>query len=384
MRILYIHTFYQLKGGEDNVFFQEKELIGKYEKVNEVLYHNHSGTKGILQFILSVWNVFSTKKLKKTIKDFKPDIIHIHNLHFAVGPLAIRVAKKYGIPVVLTLHNYRLICPSATLYFDGKLFTASVNASFPWSAVKKGVYRKSKLLTFWLAFNTWVHKKAGTWNRVDRYIVLTDFAKGLFVNSSLNISPSKFVLKPNFVKDILLPPVIRTKIFLFLGRLSEEKGIKVLLETFQTLQQNLIIAGAGPLQKKVEEVCSRCSNIQYIGHLNTDEIQQYLAKCDALIFPSVWYEGMPITILEAFARGTPVIASNLGAMQAMVKEGYNGLHFNVNNANDLAEKVVFWSSMAKFEKEKYYFNARKTYLENYTPKQNFEILLDIYNDIYLK
>src|SRR5690606_35711363 len=167
--------------------------------VEVLTFQNRKGWRGLVQTLWSPWNGRAARRVKRAIEQFHPDIIHIHNLHYAVGPIAIRVAKRLGVPVVMTLHNYRLICPSATLFSHGKLFTDSLHTQFPWRAIGWGVHSHSRFKTFWLAWTTWLHKKLGTWKLVDRYITLTDFAKQVFVGSSFGIPPEKYVTKPNFV-----------------------------------------------------------------------------------------------------------------------------------------------------------------------------------------
>ena len=381
MKILLIHTYYQQKGGEDGVFRLEQLLLGQTEHVRTLTFQNLSGWRGAAQFLLSLWNVTAAKKLKKAISEYRPDIIHMHNLHFAIGPIAIRVANKAGIPVVLTLHNYRLLCPSTTLISKGRLFTDSVNASFPWKAVANKAYRNSVFQTFWLAFVVWFHKKAGTWKMVNKYIVLTDFAKTLFVNSSFGVSEQKYVVKPNFVDSIDQQPAKRMDRFLFIGRLSHEKGIQLLLDAFRHIDDELYVAGDGPLKEELELACKQNGNIKYAGSLDSDGVREAMKHCVALIFPSIWYEGMPMTLLEAFASGTPVIAGNLGAMSSMVQHGYNGLHFQPGQTEDLIVQVKYWQSLSHEEKYAYSVNARTTYESFYTPGSNLEKCLTIYQSV---
>jgi len=381
MKILLLHTYYLQKGGEDGVFKLEQLLLGQREDVRTLTFQNLSGWRGASQFLRSLWNVSAAKKLKKVIAEYRPDVIHLHNLHFAIGPIAIRVANKAGIPVVLTLHNYRLLCPSTTLIYKGQLFTDSINASFPWKAVVNKVYRNSALQTFWLAFVVWFHKKIGTWRMVDKYIVLTDFARTLFVNSSFGVSEQKYVVKPNFVNAVATQPAKRMGRFLFIGRLSQEKGIQMLMEAFRNIDHELYIAGDGPLKGELEKVCRQRENIKYIGSLDSDGVKEAMNQCIALIFPSIWYEGMPMTLLEAFASGTPVIAGNIGAMSSMVQHGYNGLHFKSGHPEDLIAQVQYWQSLSPEEKYNYSINARNTYESFYTPESNLEKFLTIYQSV---
>lgn len=381
MKILLVHTYYWQKGGEDLVFAQDQLLLGRSNEVKAVEFRNQPGWRGALQFLSSIWNIRAGAKLKKAIKEFRPDVIHLHNLHYAIGPIALRIIRKSGIPMVVTLHNYRLVCPSTTLVYKGRLFTDSLKASFPMQAISNKVYRNSAVQTFWLAFVIWVHKLLGTWKMVDRYIVLTDFARNVFVDSSFGVAADRYVVKPNFLESKEADATHRNETFLFAGRLSEEKGIHVLLEAFSKIDAQLIIIGDGPLREDVETACKKSPNIILKGHLDNASVRKLMYECTALIFPSIWYEGMPMTLLESFATGTPVIASNLGAMQTMIIDGYNGLHFEAGEAESLANAVRRWQSLSPAQKELFSKNAADTYSERYTPQLNLERSLSIYKSV---
>lgn len=382
MKILLVHSFYTQKGGEDAVFYQEAALLGQLEEVRVLEFYNKKGWRGAIQFLFSIWNITAAKKLRHLINEFNPDVIHVHNTHFAIGPIAIRVAKKKNIPVILTLHNYRLLCPSATLLFNGNIFMDSVNAVFPWKAIKNKVYRNSFYQTFWLAFIIWFHKKIGTWQMVNRYIVLTDFAKQLFINSSLGVPENKFSVKSNFVKPPVDIPLLRNNSFLFVGRLSEEKGIKVLLETFKLVKYKLRIAGDGPLKDMVLNASAKNANIQYLGSLNKKEIELAMQQCTALVFPSIWYETFGLVIIEAFSLGTPIIASDIGSPVQLIQNGINGLLFKVGNTTDLKNKLDDWQALNNLQKERFQNNAFIAYKTKYTPEENKAQLINIYSNTF--
>ncbi len=253
MKVLLIHTKYVFKGGEDAVFEQEFRLLSQKIEVQSLVFQNQSGWRGLLQFIQSIWNVGCCQMLKRKVELFNPDIIHVHNAHFAVGSIVYAVAHKLNIPIVATLHNYRLLCPSGTLHKGSNLFTESLHTIFPWKAVWIRAYRNSFLQTFWLALSTWFHKSIGTWKKVDKYIVLTLFAKELFLHFRLALNEIQLVVKPNFVENQQLGHLKRGAQFLFVGRLSEEKGIRTLLETFNQSDSPLYIVGDGPMKADVIE-----------------------------------------------------------------------------------------------------------------------------------
>jgi glycosyltransferase involved in cell wall biosynthesis len=316
----------------------------------------------------------------KAINVFQPDVVHVHNWHFAASPSIIYAARKKKIPVVYTLHNYRLLCPSGILFHQGKLFLDSLQQNFPWKAVKRKVYRNSALQTFWLAFVVWFHHRIKTWNKVDKYIALTSFGKDLFVASKSTVFLQKIIVKPNFTFNRKSSEIKRqSDSFLFIGRLSEEKGIDCLLNAFQSTGLKLKIGGNGPLINSVKDISMKYPNIQYLGNLEKEQVQQYMQECTALIISSIWYEGMPVTIIEAFSQGLPVITSNIGAMSSMIKDRYNGLLFEAGNPVDLRAKLTEWQNKSQEEKELFSKNAYQTYLDNYTPERNLVQLMAIYN-----
>ncbi|HEX5150780.1 MAG TPA: glycosyltransferase [Parafilimonas sp.] len=381
MKILIIHNYYLQAGGEDVVFAQESSLLSKDHIVKKLPFYNKSGIYGAIQFFTSIWNLKAAWNLKKIIAEFQPQLIHIHNCHFACGPLIIRIARKKKVPVILTLHNYRLLCPSTYLMLNGRLFTVSLHQNFPWTAVKNKAYRNSVIQTFWLGLVVWFHRIVGTWKMVNKFITLTEFEKNIFQHSKLHLNKNQLVVKYNFLKDPELTPQNRNNNFLFVGRLSREKGIHLLLHAFSKSGLPIIIAGDGPLKNEVEAISSTHNNVRYAGRLSGEDVKKLMQNSTALIFPSIWYEGMPMTIIEAFATGTPVIASNIGAMASMITHNFNGLHFNLEDADDLTKTVFMWQSLPQDAKNIFYKNARLTYEENYTPEDNLKQLVSIYEQV---
>lgn len=381
MKILLIHTRYQLHGGEDAVVEQEMELLKQAHEVEVLYFQNQSGWRGALQFVSSIWNIDSASKVKEKIRDFQPDVVHVHNWHFATGPLLFREIRLLKVPIVHTVHNYRLLCPSAILLHDSKLFTKSLKANFPWEAVFKKVYRESVVLTFWLAFIVWFHKKIGTWRKIDAYVCLTPFAVDLFQQSTFGVSKERFAVKPNFtgVPEVS-EPIKREEHFLFIGRLSKEKGIQVLINAFKELPFLLRIAGDGPLKSQVIQATTQFSNISYLGNLTTDEVIAKLRKTQALIFPSVWYETFGLVNIEAFVNYTPVIASNIGAPQSLIREGYNGFLFEPGDVENLKEVVSKYNTLSTIEKEQMGANAFESYQSNYSA----ELQQGYFDSIYRK
>ncbi len=380
MKVLFIHCLYKLAGGEDGVVTAEIKLLRASGIDVELLSFSNEGSS-LLKILQLPFNLSSYLKTRRKLKAFKPDIVHVHNLHFAASTSVLYALKSEKVPFVVTLHNFRLLCPSGTLYHNGKPYLKSLHSSFPWAAVRDGVYNNSKFLTFWVGFSTWINRLIGTWKIADRYIVLTGHAKSIFEKSSSHIDIKKIIIKPNFVYDPQVSTVSDKKNFLFVGRLSEEKGILVLLEAFKDTTHNLKIIGDGPLKGLVEASLEEHRNITYMGYQQKDAIIKELTNCDALIFPSVWYETFGLTIIEAFATSTPVIASNIGSASLLINNGFNGLHFEESNIEDLKSKLNEWQALSEDEKGVYRKNARQTYEQYYTPTENLQQLLSIYTSV---
>lgn len=384
MKILMIHNRYQQRGGEDYVFESEGELLSQYGHVVDRLIFDNKSLRTLSDKLKAassiVYNRNSRKQTEKRIKAFKPDIIHVHNFWPLASPSVFYAAAQYNIPVIHTLHNFRLICPSATLFYKGGIYEASLRAGFPFDAIKKGVYRNSSWQTAALAATTFFHHLAGTWKeKISRYIVLNSFVKDKFTASKLNIPPAKLVIKPNFVKDHGIGEPVREDFLLYIGRLTEEKGISTLLHAAAKLNFNLTIMGDGPLAAEVKKASHDRVNIRYVGLREKEDVISALKRCKALICPSVWYEGgLPLTILEAFSTATPVIASRLGSMTDVLSDRFNGLHFEPGNATDLANKVQELRDNNTLA-ENLSKNARRTYEEKFTAEVSYKALIDIYD-----
>lgn len=385
MKILIIHSHYQLHGGEDAVVEQEVKLLKEKHTVEVLYFQNQGGWKGAMQFLGSIWNIWAANKVKRKIQEFQPDVVHIHNWHFALGPFIFRAINKLGIPVVHTVHNYRLLCPSGILLHQGKLFIDSLTQPFPWNAVKNKVYRSSLILTFWLGFMVWFHNKIGTWKKIDTFVCLTPFSVNLFQQSNFGVNNEHFAVKPNFTASPeIVQSLERENHFLFVGRLSEEKGIETLLKAFSELPFLLKIAGDGPLKDNVVDAANKFTTISYLGNLTNKEVISELQKSQALLFPSIWYEGMPMTILESLAASTPVLASDLGAMTSLINDGYNGFHFEPGSVGDLKNVVSRFDALSAIEKRQMGNNAFDNYKSQYSPELQLDYFDAIYNKVLRK
>lgn len=382
MKIGIVHTGYLLKGGEDVMVEQEYQLLKKHKVAVEVLYFRNSShwLQQLAEMTTALYNPFSYRRISRWLAAVQPDVVHVHNWHYSASPAIFLAVKKRGIPVVHTLHNFRLLCPSGTLLHNNTISSEYLRHSFPWHSVRSRAYRNSYVQTFWLASVVWFHKMIGTWNKVDKYIALTEHAKSVFQSSKI-FTKEKITVKPNFIADVSAEEMERQPHFLYTGRLSVEKGMDVLLNAFANSGHTLKIIGDGPLRSLIEDFAKKHQNIIYLGFKHKNEIINELKVCTAFIFSSIWYEGNPLTIIEALACGTAVITSGIGAMQTMISDGYNGLHFKPGSENDLIEKLNRWLALPQSRKDDFYANAKQSYIDNYTPEKNFEKLISIYKSV---
>lgn len=381
MKVLYIHTYYKYRGGEDIVVESEMEIMKRFGwTISSLIFKNER--LSAFKFILAPFNPISFFKVVFSIYKFRPEIVHLHNWSFNASPSVIWAVKLMKLPLVHTIHNFRIICPSATLSYKQNIYLKSIERFFPWHGIFKGIYKGSRIATFWLAFITRVNYLIGTWRKIDRYVVLTEQSKEILERSFLGIKSSTIVIKPNFVERIpKLNQYPRTANFLYIGRLSEEKGLKVLLDAFSDGKHTLKIIGDGPLLPVLKEFLKSNQNVTYLGFCNKDEILKELEFCTALIFPSICIETFGMSIIEAFSCGTPVLASKIGSARDLIKDNINGLHFESGNVENLRLIVNRWISMDVSVKTWFSHNALTEYKEKYTAELNFRQLSSIYNSL---
>lgn len=386
MRILFIHNRYQYRGGEDVAVEQEASLLQEKGHQVETLIFSNDQLSGLLGKVKaglqSIYNRQSAAKLNEAIEQFKPDLIHVHNIFFSASPSVLYVAGKRKIPVVYTLHNYRHICANALLLRENSVCELCIQKRFPWEAIKYKCYRNSAVESALVTAITGIHKSLHTWqNKVSTYIALNEFTRYRMQGTSMKVPEHKMQVKPNFVKDPGNGAWPRENFLLYVGRLSPEKGVETMLKAISGMPQcRLVVAGDGPEREALTAAYGSFANIEFKGSLPAQEVISLLQQCQLLVFPSIWYEGLPFTILEAFATGTPVLASNLGSMQQMITNGYNGFHFQPGNANDLSDKLNHFLAMPEAGKKELYQQARKTYLEKYHPEVNYQAILTIYQN----
>lgn len=343
MRILIIHNYYQQPGGEDAAFSQEVALLRRHGFTVKTMEFTNDGFGRSLAGLVggalkSLYNPVSARQVEEVIADFDPDVMHIHNLFYTASPSVIQIARQWSVPVVMTLHNYRLVCNNGLLMrSSGTPCESCLSKTIPLDGIRHGCFRNSALQSAQLTAITSLHKLTGLWRSVDRYIVLTEFARRKILESSLNLTPEQVVVKPNSIAQAnYVQAAPRADNFLYVGRLSSEKGISVLLDAARMTDRRIDIVGDGPMRTAVEELAASQPNLRYLGKLSQEQVRERMRNCRALLVPSVWYEGLPTVILEAFASGTPVICSDQQNLNSIVRHGRTGHLFETGNAASLA------------------------------------------------
>lgn len=378
MRVVMLHTHYLMPGGEDSVFAAELALCREMgiEVHAQLLYNRALESLSRPEAALrTIWNTELHRDLRRLIREFRADVVHLHNTFPLASPAVIHAAKAEGIPVVMTLHNYRLICPNALLFRAGRVCEDCVGR-LPWPGVFHSCYRGRAGSAVVAAMIT-MHRAMGTWKKVDRFIALTDFSRRKFIESGL--PKENMSVKPNFVYPDPGPGAGAGGYALFVGRLSPEKGLGTLLRAWTLLDGKipLRIVGEGPLGGKVSEAARVLPGLQWLGRMPAAEVYRLMGEAVCLVLPSECYEAFPLASIEAFAKGTPVVAAGLGALGEIVEDGRTGLHFLPGNPADLAAKVSGIVSHPR-DRKRMGREARAEYELRYTAGENHERLMQIY------
>ena len=383
LRILIIHNAYQQAGGEDTVQRNEAELLRRAGHIVESLIvsnDNISSYKSRITTALAAsYNLGGKALVSGAINRFRPDVVHVHNTFPRLSPSVFDACSKAGVPVVWTLHNFRITCANGILLRSG-LPCEDCVGNAPLSAIRHRCYRGSAIGSASVAAMIWTHQLRGTWHsKVDRFIALTHFARDKFIAAGL---PSeRIVVKPNFSEDPLAEvedvPVERRGA-LFVGRLSAEKGVDVLVDAWRDMGALLTIIGDGPQRPALEAKAG--SEVQFLGHHDRAYVQNAMRRAALLVVPSVWFEMYPMTVVEAMACGTPVVASRIGALAEIVQEGVTGFHFSPGDAHDLS-CVVRHVLANPEEMARIGANARSYYKDKLAPEANIVALERIYNEV---
>ena len=371
--ILSVHNYYQQPGGEDEVFASEARLLEQngHTVIRYVDHNARVGGGGLGTARDAVWSQKSFRSLRSAAK-VGPDVAHFHNTFPLISPSAYYAMRQMGVPVVQTLHNYRLLCPAATFLRSGSVCEACLESRSWLPAIRHRCYRDSRSATTALAAMLTIHRTAGTWQRmVNAYIALSDFARKKFIEGGL--PPERIMVKPNFLGSDPGRGEGEGGYALFVGRLSEEKGVRLLAQAWRRLSGiPLKVAGQGPL-----DTLEWPAEVTVLGQQPRERIFSLMRAARVLVFPSICYECSPMTIIEAFACGLPVIGSNLGSVPEYVSHRRTGFLFQSGDAEDLAQNVrCAFENPGSLSAMR--FAARGEYELKYTPERNYRMLMNIY------
>jgi glycosyltransferase involved in cell wall biosynthesis len=380
MRVLLLHNRYQLAGGEDTVVAQESRMLLERGHDVELLLENNDSIDGFwAQLQTAVDSIYSRKSyslVRARIREFQPDVVHVHNSFPKLTPSVYAACKDSGVPVIQTLHNFRIVCPGTLLFRDGHICQDCVGRTIAWPAILHGCYRNSCAGTAAVAAGTAFHHLRGAWkNAVSQYIALTEFSRRQFVAGGL--PEAKITVKPNSVSD---PGngAHHEQFLLFAGRLTKEKGVHVLLEAAsrELLPLPLKIVGTGPLAAEAAELRA-AGKLEWLEQCSREEVLRLMKSAIGLLFPSLWFEGMPMVLVEALATGLPVIASDLGSMPEMIRHGETGMLFEPGNVGQMvgcAARLVSDNLL----RENIQQSARASFLAHFAPDANVRRLEQIY------
>jgi glycosyltransferase involved in cell wall biosynthesis len=382
MKVLLVHNRYQQRGGEDAVVDAEDCLLARRGIEVERFDANNDAIHGSLAKIGASLNQFAgspdmRRRIGHVLNQFRPDVVHVHNWFPTISASIFKQCKSANVAVVHTIHNYRLLCVGATLFRDGHPCEDCIGATFRTSGIRHKCYRGSGVGSAAATMGMLAHWAAGTWhNSVDRFIALTEFSRQKLIEGGL--PEEKIVVKPNFVEPEPGLGPGDGEYFLYAGRLTEEKGLRVLIECWKNGPDlpPLWIAGDGPLREKVQSAAATTSNLRWLGMKASDEVFLLMKHAKAILCPSLWYEGMPRVVIESLAVGTPVVASRIGGYPEMIVDGESGALFAFGDAGALLGRIRELERTNAFARMRP--SARLRFLAEYTGEKNFSVLLNIY------
>jgi glycosyltransferase involved in cell wall biosynthesis len=385
MRVLVIHNSYRFHGGEDAAVRAETAMLEsaghtviRYFRSNREVGLVNIAQKAVIA-TNAIWSLDSYRTTREIVRRERPDVAHCHNLFPLISPSVYSACHDEGIPVVQTLHNFRMLCPGATLFRDGRPREKCLQTRSSLPGVIHGCYRDSHAATAFVAAMSAFHRNISSRKTyVDVYIAVSRFARQKFVQNGL--SGCEIEVKYNLTCPNAMPRG-GGDFGLYAGRLASEKGISTLLNAWKTagLRIPLRIAGDGPLRDDLERECARLglNNVRFDGHLDHNLVIEAMRNSRFVVAPSECYENCPMAIVEAFACGVPVIAARLGAAEEMVEDGRTGWLFEPGNAKQLAETLKL-ACANPAETESMGGNARAEFLVKYGPARNLPALERIY------
>lgn len=384
MKVLACHNYYLQAGGEDQSYASEIQLLESHgHAVRRFTLDNRAiANMGRIELAKkTIFNQETYNEVETILKDWEPDVIHCTNTFPLISPAIYYVAFQLRIPVVQSLRNYRLLCPNAYLMRRGSVCERCLKKTFKWPSVRFACYRNNRSATTVVATMLAIHKLIGTWDQyIDRYFAMTEFAKTKFIQAGF--PESKLKVKPNFLLEDPGPCAGAGGYAVFVGRLSPEKGLDALLEAWRLRKgnQELRIIGDGPMLDQVQHASRTMPGVKLLGRMAPEQVLEQVGNARCFLLPSTWYEGMPRTIIEAFSRGTPVIAFGLGAMKEIIDHNATGLLVEPGNNVRLAAAIDQAFAWSDEEYQRIRCECRSNFLRLYSAATNYEMLMQIYSE----
>lgn len=386
MKVLLVHNHYQTgsPSGEDTVFAAERDLLLR-NGVEVVTYtRSNDEIEGFGKFSMPFsmqWSRRTYREITELIGRERPDIAHFHNIFYRVTPSAYDACRDSGVPVVQTLHNYRLLCANGLCFCDNRVCTDCLKDKRFGRSISRRCFRDSSVYSAVMARFLSRHTRRGTFiNKIDAYIALTEHQRQVYI--SAGFPPDKIHVKPNFLAAPVQVREGEKKAAVFIGRLSREKGIKHMLSAWERVQYPLWIAGDGPLREWVEAAIRDrgLTHVRYLGRLTREQMSEVYAQALCLVFPSVWYEGMSMVLLEALSAGVPILCSDAVAMAPDLEKAGCAVLYQSGHSVSLADSAAALLARpaecaAMGEK------ARRLYAEAYTAEKNWELLYALYTSV---
>jgi glycosyltransferase involved in cell wall biosynthesis len=379
MRVLVLHNRYRQLGGEDRAVAAEIAML----RANgvDVVYHEADNDGGLIQLATnSAWSDASFRTVGKLCREVKPDLAHVHNFWATLSPSVHAACYAEGVPTVQTLHNYRLFCVNALFLRNGRVCTDCLGNG-PWRGVVHRCYNQSAIASAAVARMISSNRRRNTWASVDAFIAPSEHARSMFIAGG--IDAERLHVKPNFAADPGLPPSrpSASRAIVYAGRLSQEKGVRTLLGAWAKAglgdRGELTIIGDGP---EAENLPHDVSGVRFLGRQDAGAVTRAIGDARAVVVPSVCFETFGNTVVEGYACGRPVIASDIGALGDLVDHERTGLKFPV------ADEIALGDSLRRILTDpdladRLGSNARAEYLARFTPERNFEMLTGIYERV---
>jgi glycosyltransferase involved in cell wall biosynthesis len=382
MHILQVHNSYRQRGGEDTVVAADARLLHSAgHAVTQYIVPNPVGSmEAGLRLGLSLWNPAAGRRFRRQLEVAKPDVVHIHNTWFSITPSAAYEARRAGVPVVMTLHNYRLSCANGQFFRDGSQCTECLKGS-ALNGLLHRCYQDSFVASAFAAANTGIHRQLGTWTKnVDLFLCLTEFAKARFIEAG--IPEEKLRIRHNCVADPddRVVAAAKSRQVAYIGRLSSEKGVRGLLEAWRLARMEdyeLLVVGDGPERETLEAMCM--PGVRFMGTMEHQAVLDTLRSVRSLVFPSLWFEGEPMIVIEALATGTPVLASNVGGIPELLGHGSAGWLTNAGDADAWARSLKDLRTNTDIDTKSR--AARGIYLKRHTPLEGLQSLIGSYESL---